>query len=455
MKLNIFSADPVAYVAEKVQERFSLSQEQLINAINNKDVTTLRAASNHFFYTSGEYRRLVEYRAYLLRNDHIVFPAAKCSSAAWKKVDDYLSRKNIRDEHSNIALHYMRDGAWFGYERELGDSIYFQTLSVNHCRSRGIANGVRMVEFDLQFFSQFRGAEMQAVINGMPEEIVKGYNKYQAHRSEDTRWLLLDTNVARCHMAPDGIPPLIAVLVDIMNLERYKQLNLLGEELNVYKILIQKLPLNKDGELPFLAPEIQQFHTNLRQMVKQPVDVVTTPCDVDIVDLQSRVSENVDRVNDGLNIVYSTAGTPMLLFNSKNGGAYGLKESINVDTAAMKPLAQEYESWYKQKFLMDYKAPTHIQFLLTTEHNKDDALAQLQQAATLGFPTKMATAAILGIENMSDLLDYENNQLNLVEAMIPAVSSYNSSEGGAPTKSESQLTDEGLKTRTSEKNLVE
>ena len=92
MKLNMFSADPVAYVAEKVQERFSLSQEQLINAINNKDVTTLRAASNHFFYTSGEYRRLVEYRAYLLRNDHIVFPAAKCSSAAWKKVDDCLSR---------------------------------------------------------------------------------------------------------------------------------------------------------------------------------------------------------------------------------------------------------------------------------------------------------------------------------------------------------------------------
>ena len=145
----------------------------------------------------------------------------------------------------------------------------------------------------------------------------------------------------------------------------------------------------------------------------------------------------------------------MLLFNSKNGGAYGLKESINVDTAAMKPLAQEYESWYRQKFLIEYKAPVHIQFLLTTEHNKDDALVQLQQATTLGFPTKMATAAILGIENMSDLLDYENNQLNLIETMIPAVSSYNSSEGGAPTKSESQLSDEGLKTRTSEKNLVE
>lgn len=206
----------------------------------------------------------------------------------------------------------------------------------------------------------------------------------------------------------------------------------------------------------FLKPEIDQFHNNLRKMVKQPVDVVTTPCDVEEVNLQSRAAENTDRVNDALNMVYSTAGTPMLLFNSKNAGAYGLKESINVDTAAMKPLAQEYESWYKQKFQLSFGAEAHMQFLLTTEHNKDDSLRQLQQAATLGFPTKTATAAILGLDNMEDLLTYENTTLNLPELMIPAVSSYNSgNEGGAPTKPESQLSDEGLKTRTSEKNLVE
>ena len=37
----------------------------------------------------------------------------------------------------------------------------------------------------------------------------------------------------------------------------------------------------------------------------------------------------------------------MLLFNSNGGGAYGLKESINVDIAAMLPLHRAYESWYK------------------------------------------------------------------------------------------------------------
>ena len=94
-------------------------------------------------------------------------------------------------------------------------------------------------------------------------------------------------------------------MLDILNLERYKQINLMDEELSVYKILVQKLPLDKNGELPFLKPEIDQFHRNLRKMIKRPIDVVTTPCEIDSIDLEKRAKETGDRVESALNTIYS------------------------------------------------------------------------------------------------------------------------------------------------------
>lgn len=453
-----FSADPTVYIDNKVSERFSVSHDRMLKALNDKEIATLRNASNHFFHVSGEYRRLVEYRAYLLRNDYIIFPTVDCVAPKWKKIQNYIHAQNMKATHSEIALCVVRDGVWYGYERQLNDSIYFQTLDYNYCRSRFVINGTRAVEFDLTFFNQYKQAERLAVMNGMPEDIVAAYKRYEINKTEANRWLLLDTSVARCHMSPDGIPPLANVLLDIINLERYKQINLLDEELSVYKILIQKLPLNKENELTFLKPEIDQFHRNLRGMVKRPIDVITTPCEIDSLDLEKRAKDSGDRVDEALNIVYATAGVPMLLFNSKSGGAYALKESINVDTASMRYLQEQYESWYAQKFEnMSGKGTAILQFLTTTEHNKFDMLDNLQKASSLGYPTRMMTAAVLNISHMEDLLKYENDTLNLPEEMIPTMSGYNSGMekdgAGAPKKNEQQLSDEGLKTRVGEKNL--
>ena len=65
------------------------------------------------------------------------------------------------------------------------------------------------------------------------------------------------------------------------------------------------------------------------------------------------------------------------------------------------------------------------------------------------------TSSVLDVRYMDDLLAYENDTLDLPNEMIPAVSGYNSSQSaGAPEKKESQLSDEGLKTRVGEKNLL-
>ena len=146
-----YSTDPMIYINSKVEERFKISQDRLLSALHDKDINTLRKASNLFFYTSGEYRRLVEYRANLLRNDYIVFPTKDCTKGKHKAISDYLDKQNIKEIHTNIALHVMRDGVWYGYERELNGSIFFQTLDYNYCRSRFILMELGRLSLTLLF----------------------------------------------------------------------------------------------------------------------------------------------------------------------------------------------------------------------------------------------------------------------------------------------------------------
>ena len=56
------------------------------------------------------------------------------------------------------------------------------------------------------------------------------------------------------------------------------------------KIIIQKLPLDKNGDLIFDVEEAQDIHNNVVNMLRKAVgvDVVTTFADVDSIDLSDK-----------------------------------------------------------------------------------------------------------------------------------------------------------------------
>jgi len=80
---------------------------------------------------------------------------------------------------------------------------------------------------------------------------------------------------------------------------------------NLMKIIIQKLPLDKNNELIFDPDEAQEMHNNAVRMLSRAigVDVLTTFADVDVADMSDTVSStSADQLEKIERAVYNEAG---------------------------------------------------------------------------------------------------------------------------------------------------
>lgn len=455
----------IAALDRQSLQRFTVTKDQLKKALDSKDVPNLRKYSLYFYHTSGVYRRLVDYYANLLTFDHILLPTDKeevysdgAFLKAYERQTKYIDNSQIKADSNEIVRNIIRDGAYFGYERDLNGNFTFQHLPAEFCRSRFKIAGVATVEFDYSFFNQFRGDDLEEILEAFPEEMQQGFLEYLKDRTNN-RWGLLNPDFARAHMLGDEVPIFASVLEDVIDYSESKRIQKIKDELNIYKIVVQKIPLDDDGNLTFEMPELKQFHQNLRKMVSNSnVDVVTTPCDVDLVDLQDTSQQGRDSVETAKESVYSNAGTASLLFGaSKGSGSIGLRESQRVDEMLVLTILSQFEAWYKNRLS---KIPGKYNFVLLfppiTYSNREEMVDMYTNAATFGFGTKLLALAAMGISQTESnaLLAFENNFLELNEKMIPTKSAHTQpgNEDTKPEKDDKDLSDEGASTRDANKN---
>jgi len=147
------------------------------------------------------------------------------------------------------------------------------------------------------------------------------------------------------------------------------------------KIIVQKMPLDKNGDLIFDLDEVGELHNNAVKMLTRAigVDVLTTFADVDVADMSDRgTTTTVDELMKVERAVFNEAGTSQQQFNSDNNTA--LNNSILNDEASMYNLLVQFESFLNLMLEPFNKSPKkcyyQAQFLTTTIYNYKD-LAKL------------------------------------------------------------------------------
>jgi len=106
------------------------------------------------------------------------------------------------------------------------------------------------------------------------------------------------------------------------------------------KILIQKLPLDKNGDLIFDVDEARDIHNNAVEMLRRAigVDVLTTFADVSVENMADKNSSSLTQ--DGLEkierTVYNAFGVSRNIFNTD--GNLSLEKSILDDESTMRSL---------------------------------------------------------------------------------------------------------------------
>ena len=186
------------------------------------------------------------------------------------------------------------------------------------------------------------------IINSFPKEFTKGYLLYKQgklkpeYMGDTSGWYLLDPARAfKINCAGSDFPILSNVIPEIIDLGEAQELDKKKTMQKLLKIVIQKLPLDKNGDLIFDVDEAADIHANAVAMLKRAigVDVLTTFADIDVADMADKnTATSVDdlaKVERGL---YNESGSAQALFNSDSNLA--LERSIANDEASMRSIPQ-------------------------------------------------------------------------------------------------------------------
>jgi hypothetical protein len=415
--------------------------DRLEEAIKNRDYPQLRAISNYFFDKSGIYSRLCRYMAFLYRYDWFITPLVYDSKLkedkiieGWYKSSTYLENCNLKKEFGEIALKVVKNGCFYGYKLAQKSAAYLQELPVDYCRSRFELNGKPAVEFNIKYFNDMF-ADMQyrlKVLKMFPKEFQKAYLEYQngtlplLFQGDERGWFLLDPSCAvKFNLSNSDAPLFISVIPAIIDLEKAKELDKKKMEQQILKIIIQKMPIDKNGDLIFDVEEAQQLHNNAVAMLGDAVgvDVLTTFADVEVADMADKGNQSsTDWLERMERSVFNAAGVSQNQFNTD--GNIALEKSIANDEATMFSLILQFEE-YANSLLSPYnKNPKRlvykVQILPTTVYNYKDLSKQYKEQTMLGF-SKLLPQVALGQSQTTVMATayFENKLMHLDELFIP------------------------------------
>lgn len=195
------------------------------------------------------------------------------------------------------------------------------------------------------------------------------------------------------------------------------------------KIIIQKLPRDKNGDLIFDIDEAADIHQNAVRMLKNTigVDVLTTFADIESIDLSdSTTSTSTDELEKVERTVYNAMGVSRNLFNTD--GNIALEKSILNDEGTVRTLVLQFTILFdrliKAKFAKKGKYSFRFYMLETTQYNYKDISKMYKEQVQIGY-SKMLPQIALG-HSQSSIINtayFENDILKLTEIMIPPLMS--------------------------------
>ena len=429
-----------------------ISKGMVMQALADNDLPELRRISNLFYSVSGMYQRVCDYFAYLYRYDWYVVPEIYDETVKeekilkdFSKILNYLDNSYLKKLCGDIALEVIKNGCYYGYIVDNKDSLVIQQLPVDYCRSRYFVGTNPAIEFNMRFFDTIPNvAYRMKVLKLFPEEFAKGYMLYKQGKLVDTEdssrpfgtnltnsgWYLLDpNNTVKFNFKNSDVPIFVSSIPAMLDLDAAQDLDRRKQMQKLLKIIVQKLPMDKNGDLIFDVDEARDIHNNAVEMLRRAVgvDVLTTFTDVDSIDLSDKnTTASQDDLEKVERTVYNNLGISRNLFNTD--GNLSLEKSILNDESTVRNLLLQFNIFMdrvvRRMNTNIKKYNFKIYFLETTQYNYQ-ALSKLYKEQTqLGY-SKMLPQIALG-HSQSFILNtahFENEVLKLSEIMIPPLMS--------------------------------
>lgn len=456
IKVGVKTLDNAILSMENYKSEYAeagqITKQGIYNAIASNDAQEMRRISNLFYKLNGIYQRVCDYFSYLYRFDWYMMPQIYSDSVNEEKVLKefsnaltFFDNSYIKQLGGEICAKVVRDGCYYGYIIDNPDQLIIQQLPIEYCRTRYMVGNKPAVEFNMKFFDTFPNTTYRQKVLGLfPTEFQKGYVLYKQGKLMDTDvynpttsmllanngWYLLDPeNTVKFNINNSDIPILLNSIPSLIDLDQAQGLERKRLMQQLLKIIVQKLPLDKNSDLVFDVDEARDIHNNAVQMLSNciGVDVLTTFTDVDDISLADTVStSSTDNLEQAERTAYNSMGVSRNLFNTD--GNLSLEKSILDDESTMRSFLFQLNAFMDRIVLRknpnSKKYNFKFYFLETTQYNYQTLSKMYKEQTQLGF-SKMLPQIALG-HSQSFILNaavFENEILQLSQIMIPPLMS--------------------------------
>ena len=441
----------------------------LQNPYSSNSQASLRNLSRFLKTLSFPLRRIVNYLASLpdfsnykvIPNISMVEePDEESILQDYEEVCRYARAMDLElDLFKMLTIAWTEDVAYFfPVEDEEGNTLLYP-LDGQYCKLSGIGyNGLYRMAYD---FSFFQGANA-FYLDIWPKEFTTKYNAYQ--KDSSLRWQQLDegrafkVNVENPELV---VSPLVSLFEQIIDLIDLQSLTSVKDALDVYKLLVMKIPLldSKNPDDFALNLELaKKFYNKALDTLPEEVGLILSPgMDVDSVSFDKSKTSDSDAISDAYHNLMSNAGVSQIMDSSKLTGQSAVKASMLCDVMlATKGLIPQINAFVNERIKLKFPNTQMIfKFTDVTIYTKEDRIKQLQTACEYGLPFKLELAMLLGQDPLENYaMDWLETKLGLSKTrwVSPLVSSHTagaSTNGGdgAPVKDDGDLTDEGEASR--------
>ncbi|MCK9482520.1 MAG: hypothetical protein M0R38_12330 [Bacteroidia bacterium] len=428
--------------------------EDIISIIEAGNADQIIALSEKYVATSGLYQRILVYFSTFLTNDVFITPKKITSKSLNQKkyLENYRKATFFADTVLDPKLNFPRItfkllvyGAYYGILVEESETeMVLKDLPTKFCRSRFKTHqNVNVLEFDVSYFDTITDKVLREnALKEYPKEFKKAHNAYK--KDVKLKWFTVSPEIGVAFYYQDQYKPFfISMIPTVADLREYRALEKSLDKQELEEILVQEIPVDKEGNFILSSDEATELHRGVVNMLKNNpyTDVITTFAKLNLLKVSDKTKSARDNLEKTERSVYTEAGVSKLLFAGDSATA--VKMSITNDMALILDIEEQYVSWLTYQTNLKYaeknKYYFEVSLLPISHYNRNEMLDIYLKAAQYGY-SKILVSIAAGLKQSSflDLIEFENEILKLHDIMIPLQSSHTSSgddgDNGRPKK---------------------
>lgn len=430
----------------------------------------IRNLSKYLYRLCYEYRRICIFYASMICGDAfniipLIDPTQENDKdEVLKKYYETLirwQRMDFANELIKLLIVAWREDTVYAYvyddSDQEGGTCFFHILDGDYCRICAIEEGVFRFAFD---FSYFRNHKSE--LEFWDVEFQQKYRIYEADSS--LRWQELEPERQICFKVNSDDPtmdyPSFASLFEaIINAIDLQALQNAKDELSVYKLLIARLqPLSGTDTPDDFEVDVNtaiKYYNRLAESLPESIASCISPLPIEAIEFKDlNTTDDTDMISSSLSNIFKHIGG-VILDNDKSGTAITNMQTIldmKMGQSTLLPQVQKWLNLYFNYVIGEDHA--YIKYIDgVSPYTRENKRKELLESAQNGLPTKLEISILDGKSPLetTSMLYLENDILSLDKKLIPLSTSYTKSSsdaadpvtGGAPTKDDTKLTDEG------------